>query len=881
MNDNERKLEKLTKLAELLRDDTLTPSQLKKFVELLVSITGKQKDDMVQSFREMSDGFTQEAYKKVQDALFAISEKHADALLEVRQLTNKQKKAHEDMMGKCMSLIEELKSMEKQDGKDGLPGEPGKDGKDGSPDTGEEIADKLEALEGEAKLDFSALKNVPVFKGGKSGGVVARNIYQMGDVSLTALANNDVLKWDDTNKLWVNGVGGGGGGTWGSITGTLSSQTDLQSALDAKQATLVSGTNIKTINGSSLLGSGDISISGVGTGTANTIAYWDTTTSIASLATTTYPSLTELSYVKGVTSAIQTQLNAKGTGNVTKVGTPVNNQLGVWTGDGTLEGDTGLTFDTTDDTLSTAILNATSLTASEIVATNADKDLVSLAVATYPSLTELSYVKGLTSAVQTQINAKAPSTSPTFATSITGSYLTASEMLITDGSKNIVSAPVATYPSLTELTYLKGVTSAIQTQFTGKLSLTGGTMTGAITLLNTGSSGAATLTNAIYDLQIGNSLATAKFRFLPFGNDIYFDNFDTVAGALIFRTNSTTSGATELWRMSGSGHFITGTDNIYDIGASGATRPRTGYFGTSVVTPLLTLGTGSITMTGSIAATGARVTKGWFTDIESTNMPTVGGTAILTSLTAPQFTTIELGHASANTLSASGGVLSIEGKALVNLTDGGTFAADISVPDEAYGSGWNGSVEVPTKNAVYDKIQTLSGTSCLSIIPLPPAVCSGTTGTAAVATNTTAYVYQVMIPFSITVNKISIRSEGGVTAGTYDLSLYSEDGQTQIFSVTTASISADGITTTAVSSVVVPAGMYYFMLNSNGTASQNFAFYNFIGYFAATNGLLGDITSEPLLRGTLTITAGTPPATFDPTTLTDTANSAIPFRLDN
>lgn len=29
-----------------------------------------------------------------------------------------------------------------------------------------------------------------------------------------------------------------------------------------------------------------------------------------------------------------------------------------------------------------------------------------------------------------------------------------------------------------------------------------------------------------------------------------------------------------------------GTDNIYDIGAAGATRPRTGYFGTSVVAPL-------------------------------------------------------------------------------------------------------------------------------------------------------------------------------------------------------------------------------------------------------------------------------------------------------
>lgn len=53
----------------------------------------------------------------------------------------------------------------------------------------------------------------------------------------------------------------GGGATWGSITGLLPSQTDLQTALNAKQATLVSGTNIKTINSTTLLGSGDIAIS--------------------------------------------------------------------------------------------------------------------------------------------------------------------------------------------------------------------------------------------------------------------------------------------------------------------------------------------------------------------------------------------------------------------------------------------------------------------------------------------------------------------------------------------------------------------------------------------------------------------------------------------
>jgi hypothetical protein len=37
-----------------------------------------------------------------------------------------------------------------------------------------------------------------------------------------------------------------------------------------------------------------------------------------------------------------------------------------------------------------------------------------------------------------------------------------------------------------------------------------------------------------------------------------------------------------------------------------------------------------------------------------------------------------------------------------------TFGSDVSVPDEAYGVGWNGSLEVPTKNAVYDKIESLS-----------------------------------------------------------------------------------------------------------------------------------------------------------------------------
>lgn len=54
-------------------------------------------------------------------------------------------------------------------------------------------------------------------------------------------------------------------------------------------------------------GSGDIS----GSGTANEIAYFTAEKTIDNLPVATYPSLTELSYVKGVTSAIQTQINGK------------------------------------------------------------------------------------------------------------------------------------------------------------------------------------------------------------------------------------------------------------------------------------------------------------------------------------------------------------------------------------------------------------------------------------------------------------------------------------------------------------------------------------------------------------------------------------------
>lgn len=86
-----------------------------------------------------------------------------------------------------------------------------------------------------------------------------------------------------------------------------------------------------------------------------------------------------------------------------------------------------------------------------------------LAVATYPSLTELSYVKGVTSAIQNQINGK-QATITGAATTIVSSNLTASMALVSDASGKVAASSI----SATKLGYLTDVTSNIQAQLNNK-----------------------------------------------------------------------------------------------------------------------------------------------------------------------------------------------------------------------------------------------------------------------------------------------------------------------------------------------------------------------------------------------------------------------------
>jgi len=69
--------------------------------------------------------------------------------------------------------------------------------------------------------------------------VAVQNGYELNelhDVAISSPTNGQVLKYDSATSLWKNATDSSGV-AWGGITGTLSSQTDLQSALDGKYST--------------------------------------------------------------------------------------------------------------------------------------------------------------------------------------------------------------------------------------------------------------------------------------------------------------------------------------------------------------------------------------------------------------------------------------------------------------------------------------------------------------------------------------------------------------------------------------------------------------------------------------------------------------------
>lgn len=194
------------------------------------------------------------------------------------------------------------------------------------------------------------------------------NLKAGTNVTLSKADNNTTKQVDIT--IAASGGGGGGGDISSVLSGTgivvdvTTPNTPIVNLGDTSVTTGTYGTNI-TVPRITVDQQGRISaastvgitfptdrVSSVVAGTAITVNNTNPIAPVVALGTAsvtagTYGSATQ---VGQFTVDAQGRLQAASIigisgGNVTKVGTPVNNQVGVWTGDGTIEGASQLTYD--------------------------------------------------------------------------------------------------------------------------------------------------------------------------------------------------------------------------------------------------------------------------------------------------------------------------------------------------------------------------------------------------------------------------------------------------------------------------------------------------------------------------------------------------------
>lgn len=173
------------------------------------------------------------------------------------------------------------------------------------------------------KSEITRIKRVLYFLNRTSTTIInnlVTTLSALTDVSIYEPDGGQVLMYNESTGLWENEqinqahvIQGAG------VSVTQRSKLNFVGATVADDPS--SGATKVTI-----AGGGSID----GSGTTNELTYWVDADTVGALAVATYPSLTEISYSKGVTSSIQTQFNAKAplasptfTGTVT-VPTPSN-----------------------------------------------------------------------------------------------------------------------------------------------------------------------------------------------------------------------------------------------------------------------------------------------------------------------------------------------------------------------------------------------------------------------------------------------------------------------------------------------------------------------------------------------------------------------------
>ena len=411
-----------------------------------------------------------------------------------------------------------------------------------------------------------------------------------------------------------------------------------------------------------------------------------------------------------------------GSGDVSKVGTPVDNQVGVWTGDGTIEGTTGLTFDGNTFKVSSGTSGDAVLTIEADTDNNDENDNAWL------------HIKQDGGAVETFFGL-AGDAGAVFGQSITGILANHTTIRTSTDKGLAISVPDTTgvreevmrglVDSTSNDMFLLANGTLLNTSFLP-------TMTGYVDSVNSrwsvGLQGLVSSTNdassssdyGLVDISVARTTS---------GTDPINGTLSAVVNRKVFRVRNLENNvidvladgkvglgvatpATRLHIIDTSEQLRLGYDasnySSFTTNSSGQLTITSG--GTNQNIFLDPSGTGIIAVRSGVGIKDAS-NNGFYVVSNSGDEKLLLGLGGVTGGSAQSFGFTSSGPGGApdtNISRGAAGQVNV-GTGAQGSTAGKLVADSVEVTDDAYGVGWNGSVAVPTKNAVYDKIETLSG----------------------------------------------------------------------------------------------------------------------------------------------------------------------------
>jgi len=219
----EKQIEKLNKLLELVQNDTVSPKDIEKFLTMVIALFTKE--------REQLNNVSSENLNKISKALEYIDSSYNQTLLEIVNERKKTSKEFDSKLNEVRDLLLKLSE---------IKATPGKNGKDADEEyiidsvlskiefpeqkkfelVGEEIVEKINELpidEDEYKIDFEHIKGIKEYvrENAVSVNTISNSnkyIKELLDVDLSGVTYNTTTKKYE--------LGSGGGGVQSVVAGT-------------------------------------------------------------------------------------------------------------------------------------------------------------------------------------------------------------------------------------------------------------------------------------------------------------------------------------------------------------------------------------------------------------------------------------------------------------------------------------------------------------------------------------------------------------------------------------------------------------------------------------------------------------------------------------